>query len=485
MKKHFISNLMLLVMVNLLIKPFWILGVERNIQISLGYEQYGIYAGLMAFSFLLVTLLDMGINTYASSSLAKNPELLKNELVPLTLFKVFTALLYIGLTFTLATIFKYETWRIQLLLWISLNQILSYFFTFSRSIIGGLQLFKTDSLLSVVDRLMMIFLCGILLWGGVTALNVQKFIWAQSIAYLTAITAGTSVLIPHLKGIQFNLYTAHIKQVISKTLPYALLSLIMTFYTRLDAVLIKQLLPDGDIQNGIYASSYRLLDACNMMVAMVSMLLLPMFAKMIAEKQKTESLVELASTVMVIPAAIIAWAAFFYKESLMKSMFPASDAEASLVFGLIILSFIPMAMMYVFGTLLTANANLKALIQYAAIALVLNLVINMTLLPILKAQGAAIATLTTQLFIGLSNAWAAKKLLNLQFSPYFLKRFFVNLLFIILCSYVMSQFVDSWLIGLITIGLLCVLMVFISKLLSFKAILALVSNYTDKSKDNQ
>jgi len=169
----------------------------------------------------------------------------------------------------------------------------------------------------------------------------------------------------------------------------------------------------------------------------------------------------------------------------MKSMFPASDAEASLVFGLIILSFIPMAMMYVFGTLLTANANLKALIQYAAIALVLNLVINMTLLPILKAQGAAIATLTTQLFIGLSNAWAAKKLLNLQFSPYFLKRFFVNLLFIILCSYVMSQFVESWLIGLITIGLLCVLMVFISKLLSFKAILALVSNYTDKSKDNQ
>jgi len=56
MKKHFISNLMLLVIVNLLIKPFWILGVERNIQISLGYEQYGIYAGLMAFSFLLVTL---------------------------------------------------------------------------------------------------------------------------------------------------------------------------------------------------------------------------------------------------------------------------------------------------------------------------------------------------------------------------------------------------------------------------------------------
>jgi O-antigen/teichoic acid export membrane protein len=115
MKKHFISNLILLVTVNLLIKPFWILGVERNIQLTLGYEQYGIYAGLMAFSFLVVTLLDMGINTYAASTVAKSPLLLKTEFIPLTLFKVFTAVVYIGLTYFLAKLFNYEGWRIQLL----------------------------------------------------------------------------------------------------------------------------------------------------------------------------------------------------------------------------------------------------------------------------------------------------------------------------------------------------------------------------------
>ncbi len=67
-------------------------------------------------------------------------------------------------------------------------------------------------------------------------------------------------------------------------LPYALLSLLMTFYTRMDAVLLRELLVDGDIQNGIYASAYRLLEAANMMASLVAMLLLPMFSKMIASK---------------------------------------------------------------------------------------------------------------------------------------------------------------------------------------------------------
>ncbi len=485
MKKHFISNLILLVAVNLLIKPFWILGVERNIQLTLGYEQYGIYAGLMAFSFLMVTLLDMGINTYAASTVAKSPALLKTEFFPLTLFKLFTALVYIGLTYTLATVFNYESWRIELLLWIGLNQVLSYFFTFFRSLIGGLQLYRTDSLLSVADRSMMVLLCGFLLWGNYTSVTLYNFIGAQTIAYLIAILSGGIVLVPHLKGIQFSLYTVQIKAVIKKTMPYALLSLVMTLYTRLDAVLIKQLLVDGDIQNGIYASSYRLLDACNMMVAMVSMLLLPMFSKMIAEKQKLEHLVELASAVMIIPAAVIAIAAFFYKEALMKSMFPASTTEANRVFGWIILSFIPMAMMYIYGTLLTANANLKTLILLAGIGLLMNMLLNFILIPPYKALGAAIATLTTQAFIGLSNWLTAKKALKLQFSAYFANRFFVTLLFILVCSYCTSLLVSSWLWGFILIGTLTMVVTFATQLLSIPSLMGLLPLQSDKSKDNQ
>lgn len=39
--------------------------------------------------------------------------------------------------------------------------------------ISGLQLFKTDSILSVLDKFIVIVFCSILLWGGVLKSNLR------------------------------------------------------------------------------------------------------------------------------------------------------------------------------------------------------------------------------------------------------------------------------------------------------------------------
>ena len=53
-------------------------------------------------------------------------------------------------------------------------------------------MFKTDSFLSVLDRILMILFCGVLLWGHVTAtpFRIEWFVYSQSAAYIvTALTA--------------------------------------------------------------------------------------------------------------------------------------------------------------------------------------------------------------------------------------------------------------------------------------------------------
>ncbi|MFI5220594.1 MAG: polysaccharide biosynthesis protein, partial [Bacteroidia bacterium] len=61
MQKKFITNLGFLLFLNLLIKPFWILGIDRSVQNTVGAEIYGQYYALFNFSFLLNILLDIGI----------------------------------------------------------------------------------------------------------------------------------------------------------------------------------------------------------------------------------------------------------------------------------------------------------------------------------------------------------------------------------------------------------------------------------------
>jgi O-antigen/teichoic acid export membrane protein len=480
MKKTFISNFILLMSVNLLIKPFWILGIDRGVQNAVGYEQYGIYSNLFAFSMLFITLLDLGINNYTSSNIAKDPLKLKQEFVALTGFKLGSSLIYLAITLFLGLAIGYPIDRIKLLWIFGLNQILCYFYTFFRSIVGGLQLFKTDAFLSVVDRLLMIILCGLMLWFGVFEMSITKFIWAQTIAYASAVALSFWVIKPHLKGLNWQINWQAFKKIVSEMLPYALLSLLMTFYTRLDVVLIPQILPDGDIQNGIYASAYRLLEAANMMAALVAMLLLPMFSKMIAGKMDLKPLVQFSTGLLLLPAFTFCLIAYFYQDPIIHLLNNQSTAYSASIFGLVILCFFPLCAMYIYGTLLTANGNFKILNILAAAALLINLGLNIWLIPIYKAYGAAIAAISTQGFIGLSNFVIGKMRLKIYFDRQFVQNFFLAVLLISM-SMLLSNYLNLlWWQSAIFLVIITLGLMFYLKFLDIQQAIALLKSRSDE-----
>ena len=64
MQKKFITNLAFLLFLNILIKPFWLLGIDRSVQNATGADVYGAYYALFNFSFLFNILLDMGITNF-------------------------------------------------------------------------------------------------------------------------------------------------------------------------------------------------------------------------------------------------------------------------------------------------------------------------------------------------------------------------------------------------------------------------------------
>ncbi|MBC7383557.1 MAG: oligosaccharide flippase family protein [Bacteroidia bacterium] len=482
MKKTFISNLILLMSVNLLIKPFWILGIDRSVQNAVGYEEYGTYIVLLYFSMLFITLLDLGINTYTSSNIAQNPDKLRQEFAALTTFKLASSFLYIAITISLGMLNGFDSYRIKLLWILGLNQILSYFYTYFRSIVGGLQLFKTDAILSVVDRCLMIILCSLMLWFGVAEMTITHFIMAQTIAYTAAVFISFMVIKSHLHALQWSFNKVLLLKVIKQMLPYALLSLTMTFYTRMDVILLEKLLPDGYYQSGIYASAYRLLEAANMMAALVSMLLLPIFSRMLSNKENISPLLQFSTGIMILPAFAFSIACFIYRQPIIELLNNHSTTYAGSIFGYVILSFIPLSTMYVYGTLLTANGNLRTLNILAVTALFINLLLNFILIRNMKAEGAAITALCTQTFIGLSNFYFGKKIVRINFDRDFVKKFFSSLGLIAILAVGTNYFITSWYLGILLIGSGSLLIMIIFKIIDLKQGLLLVrSRFSEKS----
>lgn len=195
MQKKFVTNLAFLLFLNILIKPFWIFGIDRVVQNTVGAAEYGFYFALFNFSFLLNILLDLGITNFNNRNIAQHNHLLQKHLSGILALRLLLTAGFIIINLITAWIAGYLKdggWMLMVLL---LNQVLMSFILYLRSNIAGLHLFRIDSFISVLDRLIMIALCSILLWGGITdkKFQIEWFVWAQTFAY--AITALFTFLI--------------------------------------------------------------------------------------------------------------------------------------------------------------------------------------------------------------------------------------------------------------------------------------------------
>ena len=85
--RKFITNLLILLCLNLLIKPFWILGIDRTIQNTVGTESYGFYFAIFNLTFLFNILLDFGITNFNNKNIAQNNHLLNKHFSGITLLR--------------------------------------------------------------------------------------------------------------------------------------------------------------------------------------------------------------------------------------------------------------------------------------------------------------------------------------------------------------------------------------------------------------
>lgn len=468
MRKTFVLNLILMMGVNLLIKPFWILGIDRAVQNRLGFEAYGQYYILFNFVLLLSVLLDFGIANYTTSNLAKNPNLLEKQFSALLTIKLLFSALYIALTLLFAGILGYDKSVWYLIFMLSVNQVLSFFHIYFRSNVSGLQLFKTDSIFSILDRLLMIIFCSILLFTNIFELNITNFIYAQTLGYAISAAISFSYIHKKISKVKLVFDKLILWDIYKKTAPYALLALLMTLYTRVDNILIGKLLPDGDYYGGIYALGYRLLEAANMMAALVAMLLLPIFSKMIAERQKLEPLINTALGILVAPSFIFGIACFFFQSEILVMLSPNANSYATQVFGWVILCFIPLCFMYIFGSLLTANGSLKILNILALIALITNFGLNLWLIPKYQALGAAYAAIITQTFIGITNCFFAYKVLKVQFDKIIFFKLFILFVSLIAIAIICKNYTIPLFVSLGILSSFGALLIFVFKLLGIK-----------------
>ena len=475
MQRKFVTNLALVLLLNLLIKPFWILGIEVAVQNAVGLEQYGFYYAIFNFSFLLNIFLDLGITNFNNKNISQNNHLLSKHLSSIILLRLLLAGIFVIFTIIGGIVIGYTTDMMKMLIAVIFNQILISFIMYLRSNLAGLHLFKTDSFISILDRLIMILLCLILLYNYHTTghFDIRWFIYAQTTAYLTTSLITLAIVMKKAKVKKLSWRWPFFVMILKKSYPYAVLVLLMTFYNRIDGVMLERLLPfrTGAHEAGVYASAYRLLDASNMIAFLFSGLLLPIFSRMIKLKQNIIEMVRLSFSLLVIPAIVIATVSFFFSYDIMNLLYKGNHIEeSSIVFKILMCCFIPISSTYIFGTLLTANGNLRQLNIMASIGMCINIFLNFILIPKYSAAGAAFSSITTQIITAAAQIFMAQKTFNFKKDFKLLFTILGFIISVITINILISHLNVHWISRLLISVSACFTLAFLTKLISIRNI---------------
>lgn len=477
-KKKFIFDLAILVILNLLIKPFWTIFIEPKVQGEIGNVNYGEYSVIFYFSMLLNIFLDFGLTNFNNRNIAQNSHLLSKHFSKMLSFKFSLGFFYMSISFVIG--FFFLGYNYKLLLILCFNTFLLSFIAFLRSNLQALHLFRLDSVLSVLDRIIQILIVLAMLFNlfglEVSALN---FVYAQTIGYvLTALICFVVVL---NKTHTFDLHWdwTFNKLILKKSLPYAVLVLLMTFYNRLDSVMIESILGGdyGKEQSGIYVKSFRLLDAANQIATLFSIQLIPLFSRMLKNKENIEKIVKLSFTLLVTPALIVSVSTIFYAEHFFDKIY-THDLKGYQILAVIMNCFTAVCLTCIFGTLLTASGQLKKQ-NYAAIGgIVINVVLNLVLIPRYEAMGSAISSLVTQFLTGLIQVYLCYKIFNFHVNKRLLTSVFLFIAGLFFINYFTLDLTgkggDAWMVNFVIMLIFSVLLAFVTGMVNPKSVLRFI-----------
>ena len=478
MQKDFFVNIIFLLGINVLIKPFYLLVIDASVQNTLGTNQYGLYLSLFNLCYILQIINDLGITPHNTRLVSQHRDQISQITQNSLSLKLMLSLLYVPIVFLLAFCLGHSTLNYGIIFILCLNQVLNGMILYFRGIIAGSGRYRLDSFLSIVDKFLLIFLLSFLLWGthNFGGFSIKTFVYAQLVSFGITLMISLVALTNTVSWPRLAWSSLANKKTILQALPFALIVILMTLYNRVDGIMLERMLDDKGYQAGVYAASFRLFDAANILGFLIAGLLLPMYSHLLSKQESIKPLMNFGLRFVSSIAIIVACCLVFYRKVLLDFIYTHSTESFYPVLLYLAISFIFISWAYIFGTALVANNSLKKLNILFFFGLVINLFLNFLMIPKYGAQGAAATTLITQVFVFIGQALIANKILKIRWKA---KELFPILLFAIasfLVFYGLSSFSSlSWLISMVLGIITCTVLSFILRLLDFKSLKETIS----------
>ncbi len=388
----------------------------------LGPEKYGLFSYALAFVSLFQGISKLGLDGIVVRDIVKEPE--KTNI-------------YLGTAFWLklgAGIFTF--FLILIISWFTADTLQTFFFI---NIIAAGIIFQSFEVIDFyyqatvqakyisIRKIIQLVLSSLLkIYLVLIKADLIWFVWvtlfdAVSMAIFSWLIYKNQKHPGFLKCFDKNLA----KKIIKDGFPLLLSSIAIMIYMRIDQVMIKNML--GDREVGLYSAAVKLVEMWYFIPMIITSSLFP---AIVNAKKNSEELyyqrLNLLFAFLIFISLLISIFTILYSKGIIKFLYSETYLESSSILSISIWSTI-----FVYIGVATSQwlitENLQKLSFYRTLyGAIINIILNLLLIPIMKAEGAAIATVISYAVAAyLSLFWNKKTIAlakHVTFSPFYIFR---------------------------------------------------------------
>jgi O-antigen/teichoic acid export membrane protein len=365
----------------------------------LGVEIFGQYGFAIAIITLFAVLSDKGLNTYQTRQTAFiNDKVEAGKLIADSLYaRLILGTLSFGILLLISLFLDKSDSFLIFFRFASLAMMVNFYMGSFSSTLLGFERFKLYGMLAMFSQLLLTSLSFIALYLGFSLIGIGV---AHLIAGIVATTIVGYMVRQRVCRFTFHGTLRKGLAIIKSALPLAVTAVLMTIYYRADFVMLS--IMKGDEAVGYYNSAYALINGLLLVSTSFSATVLPRLTGYYSgNHEQLRSLYQTGFKYMVYLGLATAFGTIFVALPVYQIFYPSTYLPGVSALHILIWALALMFINSLQSGMMIAADRKQLLMYLAAIGAVVNVGLNLILIPRYSYDGAAVATVISELITGI------------------------------------------------------------------------------------
>jgi len=372
----------------------------------LGELGYGAYSYAFAFVSLFVALSNLGLDTFLLKELARRKDKAKEIMGNAMGLRLATLLLSYGLAFVLAWGLPASRAVLPIIVLVMVHELLTALNAQMTILFKAFERNEFTVYTVTVDRLLALAAAAIVLsfWSQLTFLLIG-LICAKLLAFFWYAFVASKKFVSFFFRFDFSLW----KSMTAEALLFWMSRVFQVLYTQIDKVMLGVMA--GFAATGWYSGAATLIDGLFFLPVIVMYANFPVMSRLFSEKSHDllRNVYEKSLYMLLVIALPLSVGLWLLADPLISFIYGGQFVESAVVLRMLALLVTPLFVNYLIGFLLNA-IDKQGLFTFAGgMAAILNILLNLFLIPLYVHKGAALATVVTQVVNFAFIAWLAAR----------------------------------------------------------------------------